>query len=817
MHYRPYYHHQQVVEQHPYYQYTANELQAYYSSSEHHEEDNDHTGDEMPSETSGDQSPNADMFRLAFAASQWSKLVLNAEGLFNKLMSTNALPPNEQHLLKNQIEQWLCMKQEYEECITGDDSASLQGYTENTRRSLERIEEVTETDEKTDESSNWMKLQSETKSCSGSESEGFDDEDQSDMESENPDFLDKLDEYMKKFKVETDEIIDSRKNDFSKLHDVSPVPKQVISSSFVPIVKSVPIRNPTSRRISILPNSEMSHELAEFQKQNSHISLEQKEEQTECPLTCFNSNEKNNDNQENLNKSLEEEKSSKAIIKAQDNASVDPEHVSMIKKLMVINEEKLSKVKKIQFDLDLAYKQFEELQNTIKVKEQFIDDMLQSCDARNSAKQKFQKKRNKFEEKYHNVEKVLNYKRMHKDIQNKVAYNEEIEKYENLLMYYEKKLKDTKVIKQVAGNSAKTVLYLKSSLSASKKQLEKLKQRLKDEEQQKKVLEDEVFANKKKIKEIDKKSSNGSYTKGMITEYDDEKHHRLKNKCDDKDTSLVEANERISRLDHLLKEKLDLERLDDTDENETLRQEIRSLRHIRDRLIDMKCKYSSERIPTTVEEQRQMLLISEYVETIDAMIEQKNVMICGKVDLNKSRSNNKLEDQMPIMSRLEKLSHDELMTLFNKYFYKVIDLKDSSKNLEIQNATLEETLKKQEIEHDTRMIMLQKSYERQISLLLSYYAEETSSSSYDDKLDKNKDFERVLRENHALRRRLDHFETLLKASGTAQAVQSNPVRSPKPVLKPELMQVALPQKTSKTTKVTRRGNKLIIQTSKKEK
>ncbi|XP_011495904.1 PREDICTED: kinesin-like protein costa [Ceratosolen solmsi marchali] len=811
MHYRPWMHHQQMMVDHqPYYQYAINDLQSYYSTSEHQEEDNDHTGDEMPSETSGDQSPNPDMFRLAFAASQWSKLVLNAEGLFNKLMSTNVLPLNEQNLLKNQIEQWLCMKQEYEECIAGDDSASLQGYNENTRRSLERIEEVTETDEKTDESNNWIKLQYRTKSCSGSESEVFDDEDNSDSESENPNFLEKLDEYMKKFKTDTDEILDSKKNDYYKLKDCSSISKAIINSSFVPIVKPIPIRNPSSRRMSILPYSDMSNEIVEFQKQNiNSINLFQQNHFNKNSVASFDSIERN-ENQEKFDESIEDE-STKTIIKAQ-HLTVDSEYINILKKLMNNNEEKQSQVKRIQIDLDLAYKQVEELQNTIKIKQQFIEDMLQNCDARNSAKQKFQKKKSKFEEKYRNIEKLLNFKRMHRNIEDEVAHKEEIEKYENLLMYYEKKLKDTKIIKQVAGNSAKTIVYLSNSLSASQKQMEMLKQRLKDEEEHKKLVEEELISNHQRIKELEEKYNiTSSKLKDVISENEDEKsHYRVKMKCDDKDKNLVEENERISRLDHLLKEKLDIERIDNTDEKETLRQEIRNLRHIRDRLIDMKCKYINGRTSTTVGKERQLLLISEYVETIDAMIEQKNVMICGKVDLNQNKFN-KIDEQMPIMNRLEKLSHDELVTLFYKYFYKVIDLKDSSRNLEIQNAILEESIKKQAIENDTKMIMLRKMYEQRISVFYKFYAEESSSSGYDNR---NKDFERLIKENQALRNRLAHFDSLIKASGTTQAVRSNSVKNTKQVLKPELMQIALPPLT---TTVTRQGNKLIIQTSEKKK
>lgn len=261
--FKPWNYHQQVLmDQNPCYQYMINDFQTYYAASEHQEEEYDPVADEMPSETSSDQTPHTDTFRLAFEAAQWSKLVLNAEGLFNQLMTTYA--PNEKNLLKNQIEQWLCLKQEYEECITGDDSVSLHAFTENIKRSLERIEEVTETDEKTDESSNWINFKSRKKSYF-SDSEISDDEDLSDTYSDNSNFLDKLSEYKKKLESETDLIIDCRKNDFINLKDGFPNPKSIFNNTFLPIVECTNDKKLFKRK-SILPNSEFSYELTELKK-----------------------------------------------------------------------------------------------------------------------------------------------------------------------------------------------------------------------------------------------------------------------------------------------------------------------------------------------------------------------------------------------------------------------------------------------------------------------------------------------------------------------------------------------------------------------
>ncbi|KAG9431279.1 kinesin-like protein costa [Apis mellifera carnica] len=228
MHYTPWIHHQTMLDNHQCYtpyintvpSYPHNNHEQQHITEEESEQTGDETHDTMTSATSGERSSSADIFRLEFAAAQWSKLVSNAEGLFTKLMTSNILPHTEQ----DQIEQWLCMKQEYEECIASDDTGSLQGYTENARRSLERIEEVTETDEKTDESIHQMERKIEINCSSSSESElsetndddeeEEEEEDHSDVSSENPDFLEKLDECMNKLKIETDRIVDSTRDEF---------------------------------------------------------------------------------------------------------------------------------------------------------------------------------------------------------------------------------------------------------------------------------------------------------------------------------------------------------------------------------------------------------------------------------------------------------------------------------------------------------------------------------------------------------------------------------------------------------------------------
>ncbi|EZA58335.1 Kinesin-like protein costa [Ooceraea biroi] len=828
MDYSPYIHHQAMLDNQQCYTPYIDTMAFYHQQQRDHErhhlteEESEQIGDEahemMTPATSGERSSSADLFRLEFAAAQWSKLVSNAEGLFTKLMTSNVLP----HTDQDQIEQWLCMKQEYEECIANDDNTSLQGYPDNMRRSLERIEEVTETDEKTDESANQMKLKMNPNCISSSESElseaedddDEDDEDEeednSDASSENPDFLDKLDEYINKFKIETDGIVDSKKDDFreTNIEIISSVTKSM-NNNYVPV--SRPARNPNSRRNSMLPGSDMCNEVLVFNDslkpcQNQILENHMTDYANSCVLD-------NHGSEINDNFVAAQNDNSPDLLLDALNTDV-PEPVKELKALTLNNEAKQTQVKKIQSNLDGAHKRIEELQTTINIKQRFIADMIKNSDTRTNAKQKFQRKRSKLEEEYYNTRTQLAQAEnasMYKDSDEKSAHKKEIELMKNMAIHYGKRLMDIDMIKQIAGDSAKKVLELEASLNTSKKQMDKLKRQLKREEERKKQLEEELAKDQQKIRELEEKYNlTASKLKEMQSESEDEKHSLAKSKidCADKKKNLLDVSARISHLDHVLKEKsMDLERTADMDEKEALRHEIRNLRHTRDCLVDEKCdldeKLQKERTLTTVEE-RKLLECGETIEAIDAMIEHKNEMICGRKDFDENQSQREKGERM-LTERLKKLSHGEIITLFMKYFRKVIDLKESSKNLEVQTSELEALISNQEwrlMDSERRMVLLQRQYEDKLHHVFRHFAEETSNSGH-ERLDKDSELIRYRRENRMLKKRLADVEALFK--GTSLPRATSPCRIPQQGLK----QIAA--NTQSTTKVTRQRNKLIIQ------
>lgn len=82
---------------------------------------------------------------------------------------------------------------------------------------------------------------------------------------------------------------------------------------------------------------------------------------------------------------------------------------------------------------------------------------------------------------------------------------------------------------------------------------------------------------------------------------------------------------------------MNLEKIEDSEEKESLRHEIRNLRRTRDCLVEQRChldrKLQKEKMLSEGEE-RKLLECEEAIEAIDAAIEYKNELICGRKSLD---------------------------------------------------------------------------------------------------------------------------------------------------------------------------------------
>lgn len=565
-----------------------------------------------------------------------------------------------------------------------------------------------------------------------------------------------------------------------------------------------------------------------------------------------------------------------------------PRHYQELQVLSAGTEARQSQIRQVLIDLEGVYKRLEELQCTIHIKEQFIADMIKNSEMRSSAKERFQRKRSKLEEEYYKTrthlaqaENALLLAAKDSDVnEEKLQYKKEIEKYKNLAVHYEKRLKDIEMIKQIAGDSARKVLELENSLQNSKRQMEKLKKQLKREEQHKQCLEQELLEDQRKIKELEQKynlQTSKLNDKDAGKAPDEERLRRIQEEekriasmkessqrlqeqllqqqamlekreaflkeklCLEKrrTKSIREVSARISHLEQVLKEKsTDLGKTEDLDEKEALRHEIQNLRRTKECLSKERCdldeKLQKDKKLSSVEE-RKLLECEEAIEAIDAAIEYKNELICGRKGqgLDNSRVQREKGEKL-LLERLMKLSPMEMRTLLYKYFQKVIDLRENGSKMEVQLAELElqteaqawkiqaliNALQQSHFQAERRIVFLQKEHEEKLHVMLRHFAEESSGSSGAEAasrhllLDRDAELGKYKHENRSLKKRIQELEALFKINARVRRTSRSvsPVTIPQQNLKQLQGSGSVP-----TTKVTREKNKLIIQQHKSKK
>ncbi|GAB0091587.1 Kinesin-like protein costa [Sergentomyia squamirostris] len=589
-----------------------------------------------------------DTFGLQFAASQWFKLVSNAEGLLSKLVSNVTLPQQE----REQIEEWLFLKAECEDCLSSGE------LNVGNHRLLGPIQETDEPEEASD--------QEET--CYPQNTD-------SDLESQRPDLDEKMENLMKDFQVKNNDLVKECYQDFLRSH-----PKAVFESSDSFYASP---QDRSGRRKSIQPGQSLSSiELAIL---NGVASREQ--------------------------------------MVPKDNSQVDlvpnNHRISQRKVLM-------EKIKKIDTDLEATKRQIKELENTITIRKEVIEDLIRNSDTRTTAKQRFNKKKSKAEAEYEKVKKQLS-----KAVSNGKE-KIEIERLSTLTGILEKKLQDLILIKQIIGESGKTVKKLQQSLKGSRDELEKLQKAIKVRQKNRKTLE-------LQLKELESSREDGA---------------RSDDQMEDRSKDWKAVSDRINQMDHVLKEKAETlqKRSAVGDENkkiDPLRQEIRNLRGARDHLLDQRMsldkKLKKDKILTYTEE-RELLMCDEAIEAIDTTIELKNERICGRKSVDMTERLDREKGEQLLMARLNKLSEEEMRTLLYKYFLKVIDLRESSRKLELQLVNLEKerdawewrervllnNVRQARLEGERQAVILQRQHESKLTLMLRHLNETSTSSTFTD-------------------------------------------------------------------------------------
>ncbi|XP_053670318.1 kinesin-like protein costa [Anopheles nili] len=597
---------------------------------------------------------NINLDGLYFASQQWSKLLKNAECLFTKLFSTCELNQTE----RNQIEEWLYLKAECDDCFSSTD-ISLPTGTQPTRVCLGPIEEIDEAEDNALHDSNKEAFPS-------------DNESDSDICTHLTDVSDRIQSYIKTFQAKTNDLIMDKYQDFFQTHPeggTAPESREELDQNKERSADGGNFHNPARRKSIFDGETTYSTDLT--------LMMPLKNE----PLTIATT--------------------------------------AVEKKLN-------SNLRICQTSIESLHAQIEEIRRTITLKQKYITDLIENSETRSVAKSRFSKKKHKLEAEYEKAKKQLR-----KSVVNGTN-KEEINRLKSQTSQLEQRLKDLESIGFIAGESGHKKKKLQQSIKDSQKQLDVLQRMLKKELERKEALEKELESRTQKESRAAARTNSNAGVQELS-----ESKSKIRN-----------MNERISHIEHVLKEKSsNLKKYVNkkSAEKESLRCEIRNLRRTRDHLVEQRChldrKIREDKMPS-FDEERKLVECDEAIEAIDAAIELKNELICGRRSIDTDESLQREKGEQMLMARLNKLSLDEMRTLLYKYFQKVVDLKEASRKMELQFISLERekdawewqekiltnTIRQTRLEKERSIVALQKQHETKLNLMLRHFAVDTSAS-----------------------------------------------------------------------------------------
>lgn len=668
------------------------------------------------------------------SSSYLHKLVANAEQVFIKLMRSQGLSAEE----RAEVEEWLYTKAEFEDCISSTDLNNLN----NSRSQQLHLGPIHETDEPSDD----MLMYSENDNASelvgvgGTVSEKgnttahqMTTTTDSESEYQRADLDDKIENLMAELRVKTDALVEQRYNEYLRTHprpifeSVENLRTQVQGGLMGP--PQAPVSNPPAAVINV---PEEKAVVAPMPRSSGGRRRSIQPGQTLSSLELEMLNRKHKET--GAGGDVDEDSMALCLRKKATHAHAlgaggDDSTRSVT----------LKKWQKVATDMDATTRQIRELEHTISLKQKLVAELVKSNDTRETAKQRFHRKRGKLEAEYEKVKKQLTKAVSHGKSRS------EVERLKVMTSELEKRLHDLASIKHIATDSGQNLKKLEQSLVDSRRECEVLQKTLKKERRLKEALEQELDkvaaagGNPGDGKgEKDKTGQDKGTGKEAVT---DSQQQKASNQ------NLKVVNDRLSHLDQVLREKSEhMERYQDGEQRESLRHEIRNLRRTRDHLLEQRCelarKLKREKVLTNTEE-RKLLECDEAIEAIDAAIEFKNELICGRKSVDTSvESLNRERGEQMLIARLNKLSEEEMRTLLYKYFLKVIDLRESGRKLEIQLLSIERerdtwewrermlshAVRQARLEGERNAVLMQREHETKLTLMLRHLANETSSS-----------------------------------------------------------------------------------------
>ncbi|XP_067839241.1 kinesin-like protein KIF27 [Heptranchias perlo] len=185
-----------------------------------------------------------------------------------------------------------------------------------------------------------------------------------------------------------------------------------------------------------------------------------------------------------------------------------------------------------------------------------------------------------------------------------------------------------------------------------------------------------------------------------------------------------------------------------TEERKTISEEIQVLQQERVQLLkrrhclDEKLELGNVLSP---EEERILFQLEEGIEALDAAIEYKNETIHCRQHSLRASDGSLAQNEANVMFRLGALSAAETRVLLCRYFNKVISLRETERNLQVQCAEmsvkitehenvvheLESAVERLSMEIDRRLTMQQKEHEQKMQLVLEYFKDKSGEELAD--------------------------------------------------------------------------------------
>lgn len=615
-----------------------------------------------------------DTFGLQFAASQWLKLVSNAEGLFTKLITSKSL--NEQD--RERVEEWMFLKQECEECLSSGEINMA-----NQRHLGPIQEEADEQDETSDQ---------ETSCVANTDPD-------SDSESQQPDLNEKIASLMKDFQYKTDLLVRDNYDEFVQSH-----PKAMLDSNDSFRKVQEPARGKDYSR-SPSPNYERRQSASRCERRKSYqpdgLSVSSMQLAMLNRVASEVANRKENFTDDFLSKAGD--------------VLVDP--IAKHNPLEAIQK----KLSKINAEMEAHQRLIKELKNTIALKKKLIADLHKTSEASATAKQRLDKQKLKRQAEKDKCEKNL--------LKAKIVGGDKanIDRLEVKKTELEQKLRNLNKTIGLTDESGQNIKQHKKSLKMSQKQLEEMDDAMKRNKKLKDSLENELRTEKLKM---NKDRDNGtaenttvaSKTLKDVNARITHMNHVIKEKSihlqqfdDSKDGEALRQEIRHLRRirDQVLKDKRSLV--------QKLKKE-KTLSHFEERKL-LEYEESVEAIDHIVEYKNELICGRKSADTDDSLQLEK-----GQQMLVDKWNNLPAEEMRTLLYKYFQKAID-LRDATGKLEQQLMALERERDAWECRERALTNAVRQARLEGESHAVLLQQQQEAKMALMLRHLADETSTSS----------------------------------------------------------------------------------------